>query len=88
MASLRGLNGFEVTSSEIVLDRARKRSGESRPFFEINNRRVFEDKLLTTSEFFNNVVHISVFTSLLIFPSFLVKYLLFLYEIRHFNIRI
>lgn len=34
MASLRGLGSFEVTSTEIVLDRARKRPAESRIFFD------------------------------------------------------
>lgn len=36
MASLRGLGGFEVTSTEIVLDRAGKHSDESRIFFDID----------------------------------------------------
>lgn len=34
MASLRGLGSFEVTSTEIVLDRAGKRPAESRIFFD------------------------------------------------------
>jgi len=34
MASLRGLGGFEVTSTEIVLDRARRRSATLRIFFD------------------------------------------------------
>jgi len=34
MASLRGLGGFEVTSTEIVLDRARRRSAALRIFFD------------------------------------------------------
>lgn len=33
MASLRGLGGFEVTSTEIALDRARRHSTELRTFF-------------------------------------------------------
>jgi len=37
MASLRGLDGFEVTSTEIVLDRARKRPAESRIFSTLTN---------------------------------------------------
>lgn len=34
MASLRGLNGFEVTSTEIVLDRVRRRPAELRIFLQ------------------------------------------------------
>lgn len=42
MASLRGLNGFEVTSTEIVLDRARARFRLDRESFMtlINGERI------------------------------------------------
>ena len=46
MASLRGLNGFEVTSTEIVLDRARTRPGESRIFSDIDKWNGFRDDRL------------------------------------------
>lgn len=55
MASLRGLNGFEVTSTEIVLDRARTRLGESRIFSDIDKWKGFKDKKLKVTLFFTNV---------------------------------
>ena len=55
MASLRGLNGFEVTSTEIVLDRARTRLGESRIFFDIDKWKGFKDKKPKVTSFFTNL---------------------------------
>lgn len=51
MASLRGLNGFEVTSTEIVLDRARTRPGESRIFSDIDKWNGFRDDQLKVALF-------------------------------------
>lgn len=61
MASLRGLNGFEVTSTEIVLDRARTRLGESRIFSDIDKWKGFKDKKLKLTSFFSNVSEVYKF---------------------------
>lgn len=58
MASLRGLNGFEVTSTEIVLDRARMRLGESRIFSDIDKWKGFKDKKLKVTSFFTNLSNV------------------------------
>lgn len=61
MASLRGLNGFEVTSTEIVLDRARMRLGESRIFSDIDKWKGFKDKKLKVTSFFTNLSNVYKF---------------------------